>query len=53
MALLVDRRLLLEGFPDPDSDVFAVEERTANLILAYIANEVAERTGWNTATDRY
>jgi hypothetical protein len=52
MDLLVGRRLLLERFPDPDSDVFAVEERTANLILAHIANEVAARMGWSTATDR-
>ena len=52
MALLVDRRLLLEGLPDPDSDVFAVEERAANLILAHIASEVAARTGWSTSTDR-
>lgn len=52
MALLIDRRLLLEGFTNADADVFTVEQRAADLILSHIANEVAHRTGWSTATDR-
>ena len=47
-TLLSERKLLL---PDEDG-LMVVERRTSNLILAHIATDIAERTGWSTATDR-
>jgi hypothetical protein len=47
--LLHQRGLLL---PEFDDRAMVVEGRASNLILAHIATDIAERTGWSTATDR-
>jgi hypothetical protein len=50
MHLLSKRKLLI--LPGFDDRYMVVEERTSNLILAHIATDIGERTGWSTATDR-
>lgn len=47
--LLASRNLLL---PEFDDRYMVVEEKTSNLILAHIATDIGERTGWSTATDQ-
>jgi hypothetical protein len=56
MDLLVRRGLVLDEkwrpiIPASIENCFIVERRASNLILAYIADDLARRSGWSTATD--
>jgi hypothetical protein len=56
MDLLMRRGLVLEKWrpiiPASIENCFIVERRASNLILAYIADDLARHSGWSTATDR-